>query len=326
MITVICPTYNEEASIDKVLEFLSRARPDEKEIIIVDGGSTDKTLDIVRKWASKSGNIKILSNPHKYVPFALNIALKNSTGNPIIRLDAHTEYAEDYLIRILETFERTGADIVGGPMLKKGRTYFQKAVAYATSTKFAIGDSKIHDPGFEGETDHVYLGAWQRKLFSEIGFFDERLMRNQDDEFHYRARSMGKKIYLTPSVKSYYYPRRNLFLLMKQYFQYGEYKPLVLLKVFSEFKLRHIIPSLFFLYICSLPFISNFPIMILPFFLYLFILFYYSFINTLTLPEKFYCILIYPSLHLAYGLGFLWGGKLIFGRYFKKSKKPLFID
>lgn len=317
MITVVCPTYNEASSIDKVLQFVSNAKPDVKEIIFVDGGSTDGTPAIIEKWCKELPNIKLLHNPHKYVPFALNLALKNSVGDPIIRLDAHTEYADNYFEQILNTFGRTGADIVGGPMLKKGETVFQRAAAYATSTIFAIGNSKIHNSRFEGETDHVYLGAWKRSLFSEIGYFDERLVRNQDDEFHYRARSKGKKIFLSPSIISYYYPRKNIIRLIKQYFQYGKYKPIVLAKINSEIKVRHIIPSLFILYLIILPFVLSFPALLLPLFLYLIVVIYYSFFNGLKLVEKLICLMIYPSLHLAYGIGFIAGIQLIF----KKNEK-----
>ena len=322
MVTIICPTYNEADSVEKVLEFLTKAGPEQKEIIIVDGGSTDGTPEKVVKWKSIFPNIKVLNNPNRYVPFALNIALKNSTGNPIIRLDAHTEYSEDYIIKILETFENTNADIVGGPMIKKGRTIFQRASAYATSSVFAIGNSKIHNTKFKGITDHVYLGAWKRDLFSEMGYFDERFVRNQDDEFHYRAKSRGKKIYMNPDIKSYYYPRKNLLLLIVQFFQYGKYKPLVLAKITSEIKLRHLVPPLFSLYLIILPFVLLSFATILPLFLYLILVIYYSFFNGLRIIEKLNCMLIFPSLHLAYGFGFIWGIRLIF----KKNKKSLFID
>ena len=219
MITVLCPTYNEAEYIERVLKFFIKSSPSGKELLLIDGGSTDGTKKIINEWTNNYSNIHLLENGNKYVPFALNIGIKNSNGDPIIRLDAHTEYANDYLEKIVETFEKTGADIVGGPMNAVGKTDFQIAVAQATSTVFGVGDSKIHKGKYKGEADHVYLGAWRRKLFDEIGYFDERLKRNQDDEFHYRARSLGKIIYLNPEIKSYYYPRSSISKVIKQYFQ-----------------------------------------------------------------------------------------------------------
>jgi len=307
LITVLCPTYNEIEYIEKVLKFFINANPQKKELLIVDGGSNDGTKDIVNEWAKNYSNIHLLENGNKYVPFALNIGIKNSNGDPIIRLDAHTEYAEDYFEQIIKTFNKTGADIVGGPMNAVGKTNYQIAVAQATSTVFGVGDSKIHKARYEGESDHVYLGAWRRKLFDEIGYFDERLKRNQDDEFHYRARSLGKRIYLNPEIKSFYYPRNSFSKLISQYFQYGLFKPIVLRKIKSEIKLRHIFPSLFSIYILSLvlAFLSKFYL--LPLFVYISIDIYFSIRAKSNIKIIINSLLIYPVLHLSYGFGFLTG-------------------
>lgn len=308
MITVVCPTYNEEEHIENVLNFFVKAKPDEKELIIVDGGSQDKTLDIVKSWADKYPNIKLYNNPNKYVPYALNIAIKNSSGDPIIRLDAHTKYSNDYFEKVLETFQKTNADIVGGPMIKKGITDFQKAAAYVTSSPFGIGDSKIHQQNYNGYSDHVYLGSWKRSLFDEIGYFDERLHRNQDDEFHYRAKSLGKKIYLSSDIKSEYIPRKNFKSIIRQYFQYGLYKPIVLKKIRSEIKLRHLIPLLFLIYIFFIPILIFYHwTLIFPLILYLLLNVIFSLRNKDKIKIKLVTFLLFPLIHLSYGLGFLFG-------------------
>jgi len=307
LITILCPTYNEADYIESVLRFFVKSSPSEKQLFIIDGGSTDDTKIIVNEWANKYKNIFLLNNPDKYVPFSLNIGIKNSNGDPIIRLDAHTEYAEDYFEQIIKTFNETGADIVGGPMNAVGKTNFQIAVAQATSNVFGVGDSKIHKGKYEGESDHVYLGAWRRKLFDEIGYFDERLKRNQDDELHYRARSLGKRIYLNPEIKSYYYPRGSLSKLLNQYFQYGLFKPMVLRKIKSEIKFRHLIPSLFCIYVILFPlaFLSKFYFV--PLFVYMLVDIYFSLRAKSNIKIFITSLFIYPALHLSYGLGFLIG-------------------
>jgi len=307
LITVLCPTYNEAEYIEKVLNFFINAKPPDKELLIIDGGSNDGTKEIVNDWTNKYSKIHLLENENKYVPFALNIGIRNSTGDPIIRMDAHTEYSADYFEKIIKTFKDTGADIVGGPMNAVGKTNFQIAVAQATSTVFGVGDSKIHKGRYKGESDHVYLGAWRRKLFDEIGYFDERLKRNQDDEFHYRARSLGKRIYLNPEIESYYYPRSSLSKLIKQFIQYGLFKPIVLRKIKSEIKLRHLIPSLFSIYILSLSLVFLSKFYLLPLMIYMFTDLIFSLKQKNGIKIVVYSMLIYPSIHLSYGIGFLAG-------------------
>lgn len=309
MISVICPTFNEQQYIEQLIKFFVNSKPADKELLIIDGGSSDKTIEIVKNWSKDYPNIRLLYNSDKFVPYALNIGIKESSGDPIVRLDAHTEYSYDYFEKILETFLSTNADIVGGPMRAIGKTPFQRAVAFCTSTSFGIGGSKIHQDDYDGESDHVYLGAWKRKLFSEVGLFDEHLKRNQDDEFHYRARSMGKKIYQNGEIKSFYFPRSSYKKLLKQYFQYGLFKPLVLKKVKSEAKLRHLIPAIFVIYLIMLPIAIKFPIYLLPLLIYLIIGFLFSMINTMNVTEKFVSWVIYFLLHISYGTGFILGLK-----------------
>lgn len=307
--TVICPVYNEENYIRQVLEHFVNVRPERKELYIIDGNSTDRTAEIVKEWVNKYSNIHLLNNPDKYVPYALNIGITQSKGDPVIRLDAHTVYAEDYYLLVLETFEKTGADIVGGPMRAIGRTSFQKAVAHCTSTKFGVGDSSFHNENAEGYVDSVYLGAWKREIFDDVGLFDVQMKRNQDDEFHYRAKSKGKKIYLNPEIKSWYYPRSTFKSLFKQYYEYGLYKPLVIKKVASEVKVRHLVPSVFTLYIILLPLLFFFihSLAFIFLFIYLLLDIWFSLKAGNSFFEKMYSLWIYPALHVAYGSGFIIG-------------------
>lgn len=308
-ISLIVPTYNEEKHITKLLDWLVKVEPENKEIFLVDGKSTDNTKSIIEQYAKMYSNIFNLTNENQYVSFALNKAIPKCTGDIIVRIDAHTVYDDCYLNKIIETFHKTNADIVGGPMRAIGNTPFQKAVAQATSTKFGVGNSNFHDSKFEGYTDTVYLGAWKREIFQQAGLFDTELIRNQDDEFHYRAKSLGYKIYLNPAIFSYYYPREKISGLCKQYFQYGLYKPLVSLKVKSEIKLRHLIPMFFLFYLIGLPFLLKiFPFYLIPFGIYFLLNFYFSFFSS---NEKsvvrILMIFTYPAIHISYGIGYLSG-------------------
>ena len=254
-------------------------------------------------------NEHIPDNNSTVVKIPIWIAIAIAGGTYIIRLDAHTKYAPDYISSIIRTFDKTGADIVGGPMRATGTSNIQSAIAYCTSTKMGVGNSAFHDENFKGWVDSVYLGAWKKELFQDVGLFDTQMKRNQDDEFHYRAKSKGKKIYLNPEIKSLYYPRDSFNKLFKQYFQYGLYKPLVLRKVHSGAQLRHVIPSLFVFYLLLLPLLYKMasPIALVLLVLYIVGLLYFSLFNRLTLIRKLYCLLVFPIIHISYGSGFICG-------------------
>ncbi|HVO76300.1 MAG TPA: glycosyltransferase family 2 protein [Ignavibacteriaceae bacterium] len=305
MISVICPAYNEVNYIRNILSFFIESKPAEKELLIIDGGSKDGTREEVLKQGEKNPKIKLIDNPMQTVPFALNLGIKNSRGDIIIRIDAHTIYSLDYFEKIIETFDRTGADIVGGPTRIQADSPMQEAIGFTMSHPFGIGGSKVHDENFEGYANHVTFGAWRREIFKDIGFFDERLKRNQDDEFHYRAASLGKKIYLNPEIKLWYIPRRSILTFFIQYFQFGLYKPLVLKKIKSGFKLRHIIPSLFVIYLFTLPLSFFQSYRLIPLGLYFFIIMILSFNAKIKIP--YILIILFPVIHVAYGTGFLLG-------------------
>ena len=308
-ISILIPCYNEEKYISNLIgniigqiNFNSLV-----EVFFIDGGSIDGTVEIIKKWAKENSNIFLLDNPKKYVPQALNLGLQKATGDFIIRLDAHTIYSSDYIQKIIETFEKTGADIVGGPMNPVGNGTFQKAVAAATTSVFGVGNSKFHDIQHEGFVDTVYLGAWRKTVFQDVGYFDEQMKRNQDDEFHYRAKSRGKTIYLNPEIRSTYFPRDSFTGLFKQYFQYGLYKPLVIYKNKSEIKLRHLIPLFFAVYVLSIPFIISHYILLAPLVLYFAIDIVVSLKIAEDIAVKASSILVFPTLHFSYGFGFLLG-------------------
>jgi succinoglycan biosynthesis protein ExoA len=307
MLSVLCPVYNEAAHLDALLAFFVKALPVEKELWIMDGGSTDGSVEVVQHWQQQHAGIRLLHNPHRTVPYALNQGLAAASGAILVRLDAHTTYADDYLEQILAVFEKTGADIVGGPMRCRGGNTVQQAIGYATATVFGIGDSQFHFENYEGYTDSVYLGAWKRSVFHDIGGFDTDLTRNQDDAFHYLAKLRGKKIYQHPAIVSYYQPRRRLSDLFRQYMEYGFYKPLVLKKIQHSIRFRHLVPAGFTGYLCLLPLAFFWPVGWLPLAAYVLLLCGFSLLAPRPWKVRCQLLLVYPALHVGYGWGFIRG-------------------
>lgn len=306
-ISIICPVYNEKDYIEELIAKLLSFKPEKKEIIFIDGGSTDGTLDILKHAEALTPEIRLLINSRKIVPFALNLAIPECKSGIISRIDAHTEYAPDYFVKILEAFDNIEADVIGGPTRTKAKNDTQQAVAHAICTKFAIGGSRVHQLDYRGYTDSVTFGAWRSEMFRATGLFDTSLKRNQDDEFHYRAKSLGFRIYQDPDIKLWYYPRDSFRGLFNQYFQYGLYKPLVLKKIRSEVKLRHLIPSLFVLYLAALPLSFLSVWFLAPLVSYVSLSVYFSIKSNLTFKQKCLLTVVYPTIHMSYGTGFILG-------------------
>ncbi len=146
----------------------------------------------------------VLSNPKKYVSFALNIAIKRSRGGKIIRMDVHTEYANNYIESCYKKLEQTGATCVGGPWVARGDTYFQKSLAAAFQNSIVTGGALSRDSDYEGKADTVYLGCWCREAFDRYGLFNEELIRNQDDELCLRIIVNGGTVWQSKEVRSCY--------------------------------------------------------------------------------------------------------------------------
>jgi hypothetical protein len=197
-------------------------------------------------------------------------------------------------------------------------------VAIATSTPFGVGGGRFHYSTIEEWVDTVYLGAWRKELFYKIGLFDEELVRNQDDEFNYRLRSVGGKILLSPSIRSKYIVRSNPYSLARQYCQYGFWKIRVLQKHPRQMQRRQFIPFLFVsgLIVSLLMLITSSQIPDHPMLSSLFKL------GSVIIPGSYACanilyslwisskhkisvfpflLLIYPILHISYGVGFIFG-------------------
>ena len=207
---------------------------------------------VVPQPPGRSPILRIIDNPGLIVSTGLNTAIRAARGAIIIRMDAHTEYAPDYLARCVEVLGKTRADNVGGPWLAKGDGYVGRAIAAAFQSSFAVGGARGHDANYEGPVDTVYLGCWSKETFERFGYFDEELVRNQDDEHNLRITRGGGKVYQSPKIKSWYRLRGTLPSLFKQYMQYGYWKVRVIQKHKLPASPRHLVPAAFVLALTSL--------------------------------------------------------------------------
>ena len=269
-VSIIIPCRNEEKFVSKCLDsIIAQDYPKEKmEILIVDGMSKDKTRVILREYIEKYPFIRVLDNPKKIVPCALNIGLKNARGEIIMRMDAHTTYGKDYMSKCVKYLDEYDADNVGG-ILKTTpaeNTIIAKAITLVLSHRFGAGDSYFRIGSKEPRwVDTVFPGCYKRKVFEKIGLFNEKLIRNQDLEFNLRLKKTGGKILLVPEIMSCYYPSSNLKTFWKHNFRDGFSITYPLKYGIKAFSWRHLVPFVFVLTLIGsgiLSFFSLFPLVI----------------------------------------------------------------
>jgi glycosyltransferase involved in cell wall biosynthesis len=244
MVSVIIPVRNEEQYITQCLQsVIDQDYPkDLMEVLVIDGMSQDSSREIVGDFVTANSFVKLLQNPKQSTTSALNMGINESTGHIIIRIDAHCSVNPDYVRCCVNALEQTGAENVGGLMRPVGTTFMEKVVAFATCSPFGIGSGRFHYCEKEMYVDTVYLGAYRRETFERIGLYDEKAHYAEDDELNFRLVKSGGKIFLTPRIRSTYYPRSSLSALWKQYYNYGRGKVRTIKKHGRLASWRHIVP------------------------------------------------------------------------------------
>lgn len=247
-ISVIIPCRNEKQHIREFLDSVLAQELDpgwELEILVADGMSDDGTRAVLRAYMERAHNVSLIDNAGRIVSTGLNAAIEASTGEVILRMDAHTFYAPDYIRECVRVLNETGADMVGGPWVANGRGWLGQAIAAAFRSRFCGGGAKHRDPDYEGEVEGAYLGCWRRSVFEKVGLFDPDLVRNQDDEFNFRLRRAGGIAWQSPRIQSSYTPRASLGRLFRQHLQYGFWRVVVIRKHRALVSWRHLVPTLF---------------------------------------------------------------------------------
>ena len=248
LISVIIPERQEEAGIRACVEtVLGQDCTESFELLVVDGMSTDRTREILEEIARDDPRLRVLDNPGRIVPTAMNIGIRAARGRYIVRVDGHSRIPNDYLSEVLRAFEESGAECVGGAMVAEGKGFWGRLIALATTSAFGMGGSRFHDRGVAREMDTVYLGAYPRQVLLDVGLYDERFVRNQDDELNYRLRAAGGRVWFSPGIWVAYECRSTLGRLFSQYAQYGWWKVQVYRKHPRLLEPRHLVPSLFVL-------------------------------------------------------------------------------
>ena len=316
-VTIIMPIRNEADFIERAIRsVLDNDYPaDRMEILVVDGMSDDGTREIVARLSKADSRVMMLDNAKRIAPTAMNIGLKAAQGDLFIRVDGHVEIPVDFIAKsILCLHEHPEAWVAGGYIKTVADSFVGRAIASAMCSPIGVGNSRFRLGDYEGWVDTLAFGTHHRWIVDKIGYFDEELVRNQDDEFNLRIILAGGKIWMSKSIQSTYFSRGSLRKLWKQYFQYGFWRIRTLQKHKRPASFRQLVPLLFVLSLL-LPGLAGLlwkPLWIL---LAIEAAFYMLglVIGALDVGRKSgwrYALLapvVFAILHFAYGSGSLWG-------------------
>lgn len=249
-VTVIVPCFNEEKTIRMLLDALSRQTypKQDMEVVVADGMSDDGTVREIDAFLKLNTGMKVrvIENPKRIIPAALNRAIEEARGEFIIRLDAHSVPHPEYIARTVAGLEQRLGDNVGGvwKIVPRENTWIARSIAAAASHPLAVGDAKYRYADSPGEVDTVPFGGFRREFLLKMGGFDESLHTNEDYEMNTRIRQAGGKLWLDPNIQVQYYSRSNLRQLARQYWRYGFWKALMLRRYPGSLRWRQALPPL----------------------------------------------------------------------------------
>jgi glycosyltransferase involved in cell wall biosynthesis len=322
-VSFVMPVRNEEQHIRASLQSLvDQSYPlSRREIIIIDGCSSDRTKQIVEEIRNRHPQVRCLDNPAGIVPTGMNIGIRAAHGKIIVRVDGHTIYPNNYAENCVRYLGETKADSVGGPCITVAadESLGARLVAAVLSNPFGVGNSKFRTSRDEGYVDTVPFGAFRKEIFDRVGMYNEKLVRNQDNDLNARIRESGGKIYLTPALTTHYHPVGSFRDLLRYTFRTSQWHVFTLRENGSSMGSRHLAPALFLLLLVLLMLASLLSKTALAFLIgllcaYVLAGFYFSLLPgtgdswdvALVQPFAAFCF------HLAYGGGTLFGLRFLF--------------
>lgn len=326
-LSIIIPCKNEELFIEECIEAIFNNRIEDSinlNVVVVDGMSTDNTRNIIHRLTQKYSNLFLIDNSQELTPFAFNLGIQHCKADYYQIVGARQILSSNYLndaINIL--LEKKDVWCIGGMVENVYVNKVGEIISKAMSTTFGMGLGNFRTLNQSGYTDTVGTPMYPQTVFEKIGYFDEELIRNQDDDYNFRVSKAGGKIWFENSIALKYYVRGNYKGLFKQFFQYGYWKVYVNKKHGEVTTLRQLVPPLFVLYVTFLPLVALislklFAVAATGLFFYIVLAVYFAIIKAISFNDFFGILKTFPILHFSYGLGYLQG--LI--HFFILNRKP----
>ena len=257
-VSALLVTRNEQAYIEKaMMSLINQTYPKDKyEIVVIDGESTDDTLKTVKrlinKYRTDSFDIRIINNPKHILASGWNLGIKDAKGEYVVRIDAHAEAAEDFIEKNVETMlKASDAVCVGGKLTTMSLDGDNDTISKVLSSPFGVGNSSFRVSNEAGYADTAVYGLYKKEIFEQVGYFNEKYVRNQDIELHSRIRAAGGKFFFNPKIDCVYYSRNTVKKMVKQAFGNGKWNMVLLKNQNSALRLRHLVPFAFVLFLIA---------------------------------------------------------------------------
>lgn len=316
LISVVIPCRNEVAFIEECLDAIYANKVHDDVILnvfVVDGMSDDGTREKINSLKSRYQTLQLIDNIKQLTPFAFNLGIYASTADYIQIVGARHILSSNYIQQALDIL-KSKSDVwcVGGKLINEYVNETGEIISKAMSTSFGMGLGNFRTLEKSGYTDTVTSPMYPFWVFERIGFFDEQLIRNQDDDFNFRVSKAGGKIYFENNILLKYYVRGTFKGLYRQFFQYGYWKVFVNQKHRAVTTLRQLVPPIFVLFI----FLSILSFLLHPVLGFLSVLVYVIYIvlalmvglkKGASIAESIKISMTFPILHFSYGLGYLKG-------------------
>ena len=242
-VAVVIPAFNEERAISACLDAICSQTWRELDVIVADGGSSDATREVVADYSTRDPRVRLIDNPGRTQPAALNAALAVMTSEWMVRMDAHSTVPATYVEGVMAHLLTGKWGGVGGR--KDGVAYTDegRAIAAALGSRFGVGNSTYHHGTETQVVDHIPFGAYPVAMVRELGGWDESVATNEDYEFDYRVRRSGRELLFDPSLVILWETRQDVPSFFQQYRRYGRAKALVVFQHPESAAVRHVLPA-----------------------------------------------------------------------------------
>lgn len=301
-VSIVMPVRNEERHLaTAVASALLQELPSgyRSEVVLAVAPSIDATQSIAEGLAAENSSVKVVENPSGLTSAGLNLAIQNSSGEIVVRVDAHSILEPNYIAFAIAELERDPKiGNVGGVMAAEGETEFEQAVAWSYRSRYGLGGGKFHTGGDAGEVETVYLGVFRREAIVAAGLFDEGVVRGQDWELNQRIRNLGFKVYFTPNMQAKYKPRSTLGDLIIQFYRTGLWRGKLSRKDFPNIALKYLAP----------PALVLLTLLWVPLWAYLIAVGFIALsAKGLSNGVRLRLMIVLPAMHFSWGVGFWLG-------------------